>query len=290
MKYTKIENMTLEIVIPEADAKGRTTKDLVFSILVEDKPKTLTQLHKQIKKQYEVSVTFQAVIKAVKSLMENNVLVKQEKLYSVNKDWIFETRNFFDRLYSEHFKVKRPAKRIELGKEVTVYTVHNLLELDQLWNDLLTNWTKKETKDKRNVWKGRHAWWLIPRLQEEDMLHDAMLKGGIRTYNLWTSSTSLDKAAAKYYHGKYELSKIAVKQNPKRDIHIAAFGNNFIKFEIPISLSRELEKTYRETKRLEDLDIKRAMDIFKKNVEIEFMTIKDEFLAGKIKEEIASFF
>ena len=32
--------MTLEIVIPEIETKNKTVKDMIFSILIEDKPKS----------------------------------------------------------------------------------------------------------------------------------------------------------------------------------------------------------------------------------------------------------
>lgn len=282
--------MTLEIVIPEADVKDRTVKDLVFSILVENKPKTLTQLHRGIKSKYGVSVTFQAVIKAVNSLLSHKVLVKEEKLYSINKDWIFETRNFLDRLYTEHFKVKKPIRKVELGKEVTVYTTTNLLELDRLWNDLLRNWAKKETKDKRNTWKGKHCWWLIPRLQEEDILHDLFARQRIKTYNLLTENTLLDKIAVDYYSKKREFIKINKKIKLKSDVHVSAFGDCLIKFEIPNDISNKLEKIYQKTKKIEDLDLKKILDVFKRNMEIEVTVIKDKLIADKIKEDIISYF
>jgi len=282
--------MTLEIVIPEAGTQKKTAKDMVFSILVEDKAKTLTQLHRELIRKYHVSVSFQAVMKAVHSLLFSHVLVKEGKVYSLNKDWIFETRNFFDRLYTEHFKVKRLMKRVELGKEIAVYTVHNLLELDRLWNDILTQWAKEEQEDKRNCWMGRHAWWLIPRLQEEDTLHDFMIERGVKTYNVWRENAMLDKIAAKYYSRKNEFAKIMTRIRLPKDSHIAAFGANVIKFEIPHNLSEKLEKIYHHTKKLGDLDIKHAIDVFKENAEIEFTVIKDKFLADKVKEEVISHF
>ncbi len=282
--------MTLELVIPERSMKEKTTKDLVFSILAEDTSKTLTQLHKEIKRKYGFTVTFQAVIKAVNSLLSSHVIVKDEKKYSLNKDWIFETRKFFDKLYTDHFKVKKPMKKVELGKDLTVYTVTNLLELDRLWNDLLTAWAKDEKEDKRNCWKGKHAWWLIPRLQEEDILHDFMIKRNIKTYNLWTEKTVLDKLASRYYSRKNEFAKIKAQIKLTKDTHIAAFGDILIKFEIPATLSKKLDKVYKNTKKLEDLDIKHVIDLFKENTEIEFTVIKDKLIADKIKEDIISHF
>ncbi len=282
--------MTIEIVIPEKYIKDRSTKDLVFSILSEEESKTLTQLHREIKRRYRISVTFQAVIKAVSSLLSHQIIIKEGKLYSLNKEWVFETRNFFDKLYTDQFKVKKPMKKIELGKDVTIYTVNNLLELDRLWNDLLTNWAKKETEDKRNVWKGRHCWWLIPRLQEEDILHDFFTKQKIKTYNLLTSNKVLDKIAVSYYRNRKEHIRTNSKLRLKSDSHISAFGEVLVKFEIPTEISSKLEKIYQKTKRLEDLDLKKVLDIFKQNTEIEITVIEDRLIADNIKKEISNNF
>jgi hypothetical protein len=282
--------MVLEIVLPEKSAKSKTTKDMVFSLLVDTRERTLTQLHREIKKRFRVSISFQAVIKAVKSLLEQEVLQKNKRLYSIDKDWIFKTRNFFDSLYKDHFKVKQPIKKMEHGKDITIYTVHNLLEIDRLWNELLTNWAHSEKSDKRNCWKGRHAWWIIPRLQEEDILHDFMIKRDIKTYNLWISNSALDKSAMKYYKGKREFTKSRPSIKLSADTHIAAFGDTLIKFEIPKAISRKLETLYSRTKSVEDLDMKKVIDIFKEEAEIEYSVIKDKFLADQVKTEIISHF
>src|SRR3989338_7547007 len=131
--------MALEIFVPEIKGKGGSTKDRVFSILADGEEKTITQLHREIKKRYGISVTFQAVLKAVRSLETMDVVDRKEKRYELNTDWIIETRWFFDRLYGDRIGVKKPVRKNELGKNVVIYEVHNLLELDRLWNDLLTN-------------------------------------------------------------------------------------------------------------------------------------------------------
>ncbi len=282
--------MVLELVIPESEGKKKTTKNMVFSILVDSEAKTLTQLHREIKKKYHVSISFQAVIKSVKYLVEQHVLIRKNKIYSINKDWIFETKTFFDELYTTHFKVKKPLKKAEFGKEITVYTITNLFELDYLWNELLTNWARKETKDKRNVWKGKHCWWLIPRLHEEDILHDLFVKQGIKTYNVLTENTVLDKLAVSYYRKKEEHIRINKKIKPNHDSNVSAFGEFIVKFEIPEEISKKLDVLYFKTKKISDIDLKKVVDIFKENAEIEVIVIKDELLSNKIKEEIISYF
>ncbi len=280
--------MALELVIPEIGEK-KTVKDMIFLLLSQDESLTLSELNKKIKKVYQVSVSFQAVLKAVRLLRNVKVLSKGERKYSLNKDWIFETRNYFDKLYSVHFKVQKPAKRNELG-EVIVYSIHNLLELDRIWNDFLMQLAKKEQHDKRNVWKGRHCWWLIPRLQEEDLLHDYFATKNIKTYNLMSQSTLLDKIACNYYVQKNEYAKVVRKLITQKDEHLGAFGEYIVKFEIPPELSRKIEVIYTQTKKITDLNFKKILDIFKEDHSIELTVIKDKFLADKVKEEIISYF
>ena len=229
-------------------------------------------------------------MKAVGSLVVKDILIREGMAYTINKIWIFESRNFIDKLYRIHFNVQEPIKKIELGKEIVVYTVNNLLELDRLWNDLLVNWAKEEKVDKRNVWRGRHCWWLIPRLQEEDFLHDLFSRQKIETYNLICSNTLLDKVAFNYYKKKGERAMIGKKTKLDKDNHLSAFGDFLLKFEIPETISERLEKIYKKIKKVEDIDLKQVLDIFKENQMIEVTVIRDKMLSGKIKEEIISSF
>ena len=80
------------------------------------------------------------------------------------------------------------------------------------------------------------------------------------------------------------------KLGTKPDSHISAFGEFIVRFEIPKNISKKLEDVYRKTKRIEDLDLKKTLDIFKQDAEIEVTVIKDKMLADKIKGEIVSEF
>jgi len=282
--------MTVEIVLPEINSRKKNVKDLVFSVLLDCNPKTLTQLHREIKQKYNISVSFQAVLKAVNILYSEGILSKEGKFYSINKRWIFETRNFFDKIYMEHFSVKKPMKKIEMGKDVTIYTVSNLFELDRLWWDLLMNWAKNEKEDKRNVFRGSHCWWLLLRLYEDFLLQEIFDQNKIKTYNLISKNTPLDKVSVKYHKSRGIFAKINTKIKEKINSDISSFGAFLLKCEIPIFLYQKLEKIYIKSKSLQDLDLKEITDIFNENTEIELRVIKDKFLADKVKEDVIGYF
>ncbi|PIN93738.1 hypothetical protein COU54_01765 [Candidatus Pacearchaeota archaeon CG10_big_fil_rev_8_21_14_0_10_31_24] len=279
----------IEITLPDIKNEDKNVKDLVFSILTDRNSRTLTQIHKEIKKVYGMSVSFQAVMKATNYLIDKKILLRNEMTYTISSEWIFKSRNFIDRLYRTFFNVQEPIKKVELGKEITIYTVSNLLELDRLWNDLLMNWTKNEKSDKRNVWKGKHCWWLIPRLHEEDLLHDFMMSQKIITYNLLLENTLMDKIAVTYYKNKGGNAKLKSVELEK-DQHMSAFGEFLLKFEIPEDISKRLERIYNKTNKIENLNLKEVLDVFKENRNIEVTVIRDKMIADKIKEDIISFF
>ncbi len=282
--------MAFEVLLPDENPSSASTKDLVFSVLAEGKHRTLTQIHRELKSRFGVSVSFQAVIKAVRSLSSSGVLERSAMLYSLRKEWIFEAKRFFDKVYMEHFKVKRPMKATKVVGGVRVFTVNNLLELDTMWNDLLVDWASHERKDKRNVWRGMHCWWLLPRLQEEDLLHDFLLKYKVETYNVITGSTKFDRWALKYYSEKGIRIRIDPKAGPVSWLNVTSFGDNYMKFEIPAEVGGQLDAIYRRARSMEDIDLKKVMDIFKRNCEMQVVVINDSMLAEKLKEEIIARF
>jgi hypothetical protein len=278
--------MTIEIIIPE-NGKIKKTKDMVFSILIDYPNLTLTQLQRKIKSLYGVNITLQSILKSINYFSDNNVILKENKFYSINKDWIYDVKNYFDNLYFDTLKVENINKKINYSKNVSIYTLNNLFELDKLWSDYLINWIKNEKKDKRNVWQGNHCWWLIPRIQNEELLHDQFDKFKVKTYNLIGRDTLLDRVAYNYYKSRKENVKI-LKKPILEDI--SCFGEFVFKYKIPDSIFKKLEKIYYSTKKTDKLDINTINNVFKQNEKIEVMIIKDVFLANNIKYEIIKYF
>jgi len=200
--------MTIEIIIPEK-FKNLKVKDAIIYLLIEEKEKTLTQLHRSIQKK-GITTSFQAVIKATKLLVEQKVIINNNKKYSINFDWIIKNKIFFDNLYKNNIKINNKEK-INKNENITTYKVNNLFELDKLWWDLLIEWANKEEKNKINIWKGQHMWWLIPRIEDENYLREFLGLKNIKSYFILENKNYLDKIASEYYLKKNEKVKIILK-------------------------------------------------------------------------------
>src|SRR3989344_9251249 len=103
--------MTLQITLPFG--REDNVKNLVFSILTKEHPLKIIELTNFIRKRYGKSVTFQAVRKAILQLVEENVLLRKDNQFSINKEWVVNSKKQLDSLYEELTKEKTTPRSID---------------------------------------------------------------------------------------------------------------------------------------------------------------------------------
>lgn len=75
-------------------AGERKVKETVIKILTEEWPLTLKELYFAIIRQHALNVSYQAVHKSVKQLVEEGIIIKENKRYSINVEWIRQIQIF----------------------------------------------------------------------------------------------------------------------------------------------------------------------------------------------------
>ncbi len=93
----------------------RKVKDAVVGVLSQDWPLSLKQIYFTILRRYSMTVSQQAVYKALKQLVENKVLVKKERKYALSIDWIRSLKELGIRL-EEEYRLQEPESTIWLKK------------------------------------------------------------------------------------------------------------------------------------------------------------------------------
>ena len=88
----------LKLSIPQLGEDTKNVKDLVFTVLTQEQPLSLIKLTNRIQSQYNLHITYQAVRKAVATLLKQKVLIKEKRQYSINKDWVLKLKSFLPRL------------------------------------------------------------------------------------------------------------------------------------------------------------------------------------------------
>ena len=121
--------MSLEISLPFG--KKNNVKNLVFTILVNEYPLKIIELTNFIKKRYGKSVTFQAVRKAILELVRDEVLIKKDNEFQINKNWVKDAKETIDKLYSELNEDKNNTKTLKkfdsIEGRVSVFTFNSFV-------------------------------------------------------------------------------------------------------------------------------------------------------------------
>ena len=120
--------MPVSFTLPLFEGKPKAVKDMVFSVLMTKFPLSLIELLNELKKRYNISVSFQSVRKAALQLVEEKVFLKDGKKFSVSKDWILSISKLANMLQKEYFTAagSEAKTKVEVGPNVTVYTFKRL--------------------------------------------------------------------------------------------------------------------------------------------------------------------
>ncbi|MBS3079858.1 hypothetical protein J4221_00130 [Candidatus Pacearchaeota archaeon] len=98
--------------LPLSTIGSSSTKNSIIEILSREWPLTAKKIYGKLKRQYKLSLTYQATHKALKELTENSILEKKKEGYVINKEWIKSLGSFSEKLLSdlEALHAKREIK------------------------------------------------------------------------------------------------------------------------------------------------------------------------------------
>jgi hypothetical protein len=76
----------------------RDSRELIVTVLSERQPLTIRQIHEAIVKDHRTDLTYQAVHKAIKQLVQDGVLENLGRDYTIKNSWLKEVKDRTDRL------------------------------------------------------------------------------------------------------------------------------------------------------------------------------------------------
>ena len=282
--------MVLPLTLPTLNNPS-STKDRVFIILSSQYPLSLIEISNKIKKTFNISVSFQSVRKAVLQLEEEKVLVKEGKKFSFNKDWILSFIKFGNILQKHYFSTNKSSSRLEIGSNVTEYTLNSLVDLDYIWNGLIRKALSDKNSPKIITFKAVHFWFLIATLAQETELMKEMIKKRIKLYYICYGKTSLDKWTVDMYKqiGVHCISKPKPK-GFKDGLNIGTYGDYIIQTEHPKEITNKINSFFSRCKKIEDASLTSITDIVTMKKEIVLQSIYNPVIAESIRKEVINEF
>ncbi len=266
-------------------------KNLVFTILTKEYPLKIIELTNIIRKRYGKQVTFQAVRKAILELVKEEILINEDNKFSINKEWIKNTKQSIDKLYLEINEEKTKPKSIdsiEQGK-VSVFTFKSLNEMMKFWQEIVADWPKNFKKGDYNLncYLAAHTWEGLLHPDREKDIMEKLSDLGIKSYLLITSNTPLDNYTIRFYKSLGLKTKI-VKSSSffDRNYYVGTYGDTIVQAKYPEELVKEMDNFFKNNKSIDKLNLKDLSDIVNKKIEIKLTVIKNLDMAKQINKSI----
>jgi len=282
--------MTLRITLPLGNEDS--VKNLVFSILTKEYPLKIVELTNLIRKRYGKSVTFQAVRKAILELIKEEVLIKKENEFLINKNWIFETKKQIDQIYQNLNEEKSKPKSINsIEGEISVFTFDSLAEMMKFWQNIIDDWFKNFKKGDANInaYQGAHGWEGLLYADKEKNTMGTLKKKDIKSYALSIGNTPLDRYIWKFY------STIGLKvgfshstSTFDKGYYVATYGETIVQSHYPKEIVEEIDKFFKKNKTIKNLNLHELSEIVNKKIKIKLTVIKNLSMAKQINKSIIS--
>ena len=274
----------------------KDVKDLVFSILAEEYPLKIIELTNFIRRRYGRSVTFQGVRKAIMQLVDDGVVIRTEKEFMINKEWVQNSKKILDKLYINlvEGKKKKYSKKFDsIGGDVSVFAFNSINEMVKVWEDLSDEWYKSFRKGEHeyniNCYQAAHSWEVLLHPDVEAKLMSQCKKKGIKAYILCTENTPLDRSLARFH------DKIGVKVviNPSsssfdKSHYIGTYGSLIIQAKYPQKIVKRLDEFFRKNQDIGNINLSELSEIANAKVKVKMTVIKNLEMAKQINSSIFS--
>jgi len=262
--------------------KSKSTKELVIKILSLKKSLTNKGIHSIITKKFGVSVTYQAIRQALMELMEQNVLIKKKKVYSINPEWVKQLKSFSENLYKTFVE----GKNIKvIDENTTQIELKSFKELGYFLLYSLNDYFLDTSKTKELYIHLQHLYFPFSSYENRKRLKEVFLKN--KTYILCKNKTIADRILAGFYKKSGKL-KMGVECANNCDIF--CHGNTVVEFYFPNSFRKEMDEIYSIKNILSFSIVEKLTNLTFRENRIQVVITRNKNVAERIKEQTLRYF
>ncbi len=257
--------MSMKLTIPIM-GKPKTVKDTVIGVLSREWPLTARKIYNKVRKTYGLDVTYQAVHKALIEMLEENVLMREGRDYSISIEWVRNNKQFYERLEAKREGSGHPTPEDIFNEEVTKLEFENLY--DYYSHILEFSWYIAATPDPiTHRIEGPvsaqlyHIFWILAATKNQEEGLRYIMKLSPESYFVCKGDTTTDRLLAKYFESLGANVKTGVKCAELCDI--LAGGGIVIQTYFTRSLKRELDTLYKNFGNVTKTGIKKRKGNFR---------------------------
>jgi len=273
------------------NVEPNTLKDKIIYILSYKFPLSISSLKKEIKKQFDLGVSYQAIHKIIKDLERTNIVDKKEGLYLLDVNWIKKVNYFSEQILLNYSKIKKYSLNIlnQLKKDGDMITLkfESISELDNYFVEVMGYFNQLLKPNEKVIMHYRHNWWpLLYSKKEDDINRES--KNNQRFFCLCGSNNYLD-----VWCTNFENSigmNVKYKENAAQNGDLQVYSDIVVQFYIDTNILKTMDDFFTNIKSTKELDLKKLLEILHMHGKINVILHKNKFIAEQIKEETLNYF
>lgn len=272
--------MALTITLPCNLQRPKSVKDAVMHTLVKEHPLSMKKIYFSVKR-LGLEVSYQAVHKALKELVNEEVLEKNGVGYEINQRYTETLCDFINKVKNGSF-----ADLTDLPAIIELETVNDvdkfLLDVSEM---LITE--DKEIKPLRYMFWS-HFW--VPLFLDSKTYERILsISQKAKVFFLTRCDTPIDRWSSSIWN-KSRIIKTNIA--PSEDVaDFAILGDYIIQIFYPEEIRRGLESVLKSAKSVFDIDINSLYNnMFCKRTKIPLLIMKNRVIADQLKNRVMKYF
>lgn len=259
-------------------SKKESLEDKIVRYLL-IKEQTVKSLKKELKIE-KISVTIQALYKILRSLIDQEIVIKQGFTYFIMEEW---KNNILYILNISNNKFE-----LNEGEKVTL-ELTSLIHLEQQWKNIILPLERIYPKYPIFFYSYHYIWIYLSESRKKSELNyfSSFIKNKNHAFSLIGSSNNYDVEVKKKLQNEFVHWAVGTEYFLKTD-YPTIFGDYIITTRLSKQLVYEIEECYKKSINLTDFEIKiQKIGIEKKNVKlvIEHNVSKAKKLRKKLSKE-----
>ncbi len=276
----------------DSDAKkGGTVRNQIVAVLAKRHPLLLSEIHKVLMKDFGSRVSLQATSKAARMLLSEGILARNEaKGFMISRNWIFDSKKFFDSLaesYSTRSK-SRVFNELFKGGDYGEYHLKSLFELDNFWCDLLIHIAENARKPEEKefaMWNNL-GWWFLINYASEITLYRYYREKGMKGIFLYPEENFVNVLAVKNYASLGFRARIVGKEVFPRGMDVNSVGIDVIQVHYPQKIVEKLWKFVARHDSVKEVNIGELNKILGTKCDIKMIHFKNSEMAKSIRGQL----
>jgi len=267
------------IVLGKEILDKHSTRTLIVQVLAEEWPLSAKELYNKVKRLSKKELSYQAIHKILKALESDKIVVKEEKGYIIDVDWVNSVSLFAEKMSSALAEGKHSLLNRELVFETVAEADKFLLELGAILNP---------GKDDEIGLQWNHFW--IPLFFSRDTytgLKELITKTNF--YCVTAGNSPIDNWCATFWNKIGVNEKTGVKGTFGIDMMV--FQDTIIQVFYPKKIKEAIDRVYKKTKDPTKLDAEKFFHtVFEKKTRIPILISRNKEVAEELMKQTKAYF